>query len=140
MHRGLYQFIRMPFGWRNGPPVFQHVMQELLAPYLWLFTLVYIDDIVVYSLDFESHLKHIDEVLGAIATANITLSLPKCHLAYQSLLLLGQKVTRLGLLTHQEKVRTLLELAAPQSHKALWTFLGMAVYFSSFIPYYTLLA
>ena len=55
----------MPFGWRNGPPVFQHVMQEILAPYLWLFALVYIDNVVVYSPDFESHLKHVDEVLGA---------------------------------------------------------------------------
>ena len=79
-------------------------MQEILAPYLWIFALVYIDNIVVYSSDFESHLKHIDRVLGAITTTNITLSLPKCHLAYQSLLLLGQKVTRLGLSTHQEKV------------------------------------
>ena len=79
-------------------------MQEILAPYLWLFPLVYIDDVVVYSPDFESHLKHVDEALGAIATANITLSPPKCHLAYQSILLLGQKVTRLGFLTHQEKV------------------------------------
>ena len=86
------------------------------------------------------NLKHVDEVLGAIATANITLSPPKCHLAYQSILLLGQMVTRLGLSTHQEKVRALLELATPQSRKALQTFLGMAVYFSSFIPYYALLA
>ena len=49
MHCGLHQFKRMPFGWRNGPPEFQRVMQEILAPYLWIFTLVYIDDIVVYS-------------------------------------------------------------------------------------------
>ena len=33
-HRGLHQFKRMPFGWRNGPPEFQRVMQEVLAPYL----------------------------------------------------------------------------------------------------------
>ena len=40
----------MPFGWRNGPPVFQRAMQEILSPFLWVFTLVYIDDIVLEIL------------------------------------------------------------------------------------------
>ena len=48
-HCGLHHFKHMPFGWRNKPPEFQQAMQEILSPYLWVFTLVYIDDIVVYS-------------------------------------------------------------------------------------------
>ena len=39
-HRGLFQFKRMPFGLRNGPSIFQRVMQGILAPYLWIFCLV----------------------------------------------------------------------------------------------------
>ena len=45
-HRGLHHFKRMPFGWRNRPPEFQRAMQEILSPYLWIFTLVYIDDVI----------------------------------------------------------------------------------------------
>jgi hypothetical protein len=48
-HRGLFQFKRMPFGLRNGPSIFQRIMQGILTPYLWIFCLVYIDDIVIYS-------------------------------------------------------------------------------------------
>ena len=44
-HRGLYQFKRMPFGYRNGPAIFQRVMQGVLAPFLWIFALVYIDNV-----------------------------------------------------------------------------------------------
>jgi hypothetical protein len=33
-HWGLAQFRRMPFGLRNGPPIFQRMMQGVLAPYL----------------------------------------------------------------------------------------------------------
>ena len=139
-HRGLYQFKRMPFGYRNGPSVFQRVMQGILAPFLWIFALVYIDDIVVYSTTFEDHLIHLDRVLKAIADANITLSPPKCHLAYQSLLLLGQKVTRLGLSTHKEKVDAILQLREPQNVQQLQQFLGMMVYFSSYIPFYAWIA
>ena len=78
-HRGLYQFKRMPFSYWNGPSVFQRVMQGVLAPFLWIFALVYIDDIVIFSMTFEDHIRHLDQVLQAIAKANITLSPSKCH-------------------------------------------------------------
>jgi hypothetical protein len=135
-HRGLAQFLRMPFGLRNGPSIFQRVMQGILAPYLWLFCLVYIDDIVVYLRSYEDHIEHLDKVLVAIEKGGITLSPTKCHLFYSSILLLGHKVSRLGLLTHYEKVKAILELERPRKLSQLQTFLGMAVYFSTFIPYY----
>jgi hypothetical protein len=67
-----------------------------------IFALVYIDDIVIFSITFEDHLKHLDQVFAAIAESGITLSPKKCNLGYQSLLLLGQKVSGLGLSTHKE--------------------------------------
>ncbi|GLB45784.1 putative K02A2.6-like [Lyophyllum shimeji] len=121
-HLGLFQFRRMPFGLRNGPSIFQRIMQGMLAPFLWLFTLVYIDDIVIFS----SH--------------GITLSPPKCSVGYASILLLGQKVSRLGLSTYQEKVRAIVDLARPRSISDLQKFLGMVVYFSSYIPFYSFIA
>ena len=135
-HRGLFQFRRMPFGLRNGPSIFQRVMQGILAPYLWIFCLVYIDDIVIYSKSYEEHITHLDKVLAAIERAGITLSPTKCHLFYGSILLLGHKVSRLGLSTHEEKVRAIMELERPKKLSDLQTFLGMVVYFSAFIPYY----
>ena len=135
-HRGLFQFKRMPFGLRNGPSIFQRVMQGILSPYLWLFCLVYIDDIVIYSKSYEEHIRHLDLVLGAIENAGITLSPSKCHLFYGSILLLGHKVSRLGLSTHLEKVNAILALNRPKKLSQLQTFLGMVVYFSAFIPYY----
>ena len=135
-HRGLFQFKRLPFGLRNGPSIFQRVMQSILAPYLWLFCLVYIDDIIIYSKSYEEHLSHLDQVLAAIEKARITLSPKKCHLFYGSILLLGHKVSRLGLSTHAEKVRAIMELERPKKLSQLQAFLGMVVYFSAFIPYY----
>ena len=135
-HRGLFQFKRLPFGLQNGPSIFQRVMQGILAPYLWIFCLVYIDDIVIYSKSYEEHLSHLDQVLAAIEKAGITLSPKKCHLFYGSILLLGHKVSRLGLSTHAEKVKAIMELERPKKLSQLQAFLGMVVYFSAFIPYY----
>ena len=135
-HRGLFQFRRMPFGLRNGPAIFQRVMQNILAPYLWLFCLVYIDDIVVYSKSYEEHIDHLDKVLEAVERSGITLSPNKCHLFYGSILLLGHKVSRLGLSTHLEKVKAIIDLESPKKLSQLQAFLGMVVYFSAFIPFY----
>ena len=135
-HKGLYQFKRMPFGYRNGPAVFQRVMQGILALFLWIFALVYIDDIVIFSKSFKDHLVHVNLVLKAIGDAKITLSPGKCHFGYQSLMLLGQKVLRLGLSTHKEKVDAILQLDNPKNVHDLQIFLGMMVYFSSYIPFY----
>ena len=135
-HRGLFQFKRLPFGLRNGPSIFQRVMQGILAPYLWIFCLVYIDDIVIYSKSYEEHIDHLDKVLEAIEKAGLTLSPKKCHLFYGSILLLGHKVSRLGLSTHTEKVKAIMELEHPRKLSQLQAFLGMVVYFSAFIPYY----
>ncbi len=121
-HRGLFHFTRMPFGLRNGPSVFQRVTQSVLAPYLWLFTLVYIDDIVVFSLTFKDHIHHLDLVFKAIEKSGLTLSPAKCFLGYQSLLLLGQKVSRLGLSTHKEKTDAIVALKEPNTINELQTF------------------
>ena len=69
----------MPFGYKNGPSIFQRIMQNVLAPFLWIFVLVYIDDIVIFSLTLEDHISHLDQVFKAIEGSRVTLSVTKCH-------------------------------------------------------------
>nr|GAT44896.1 protease [Mycena chlorophos] len=107
-----------------------------VMPFLWLFALVYIDDIVIFSKSWEEHLVHLDQVLGAIAKSGITLEPKKCFIGYSSILLLGQKVSRLGLSTHHEKVAAIQELERPKSVHDLQKLMGMVNYFSTYIPYY----
>ena len=91
--------------------------------------LVYIDDIVVYSKTLEDHLTHLDEVLKVIIKANITLSPPKCHIGYPSLILLGQRVSRLGISTHEERVDAIQAVLPPVKVASLQSFLGMFITF-----------
>ena len=82
---------------------------------------------MVYSKSYEEHIDHLDLVLQAIEQAGITLSPNKCHLFYGSILLLGHKVSRLGLSTHLEKVGAILDLERPKKLSQLQTFLSMVV-------------
>ena len=47
--RGLFEFEVMPFGLTNAPATFQRLMDQVFSDLLFLFILVYIDDIMVHS-------------------------------------------------------------------------------------------
>lgn len=42
--------------------------------------LVYLDDVIVYSPDFESHLQHLEKVFQAMEKYGLKLQPDKCHL------------------------------------------------------------
>ena len=89
----LYQFSVMPFGLKNAPATFQRLMvHEVLAGYVHVFVKVYLDDIIIYSTDFSSHLKHIRLVLERLRLHNLHLSPSKCKVATDNLEYLGHRI------------------------------------------------
>ena len=62
----------MLFGYKNSPSIFQCIMKNTLAPFLWIFALVYIDDIIIFSLTLENHISHLDQVFQAIEKSGVT--------------------------------------------------------------------
>ncbi|CAJ0933573.1 unnamed protein product [Ranitomeya imitator] len=57
MPEGHFEYLVMPFGLSNAPSVFQSFMHDIFREYLDKFLIVYLDDILVFSDDWESHVK-----------------------------------------------------------------------------------
>ncbi|CAF3952955.1 unnamed protein product [Adineta steineri] len=74
---GLYEWNVLAQGLRNSPPSFQRVMGDILQP-CRQFSLVYLDDIVVFSRSFGEHLDHLQQLLSILSEYNFQLNPPKC--------------------------------------------------------------
>ena len=53
--QGHFKFNVMPFGLTNAPATFQHLMECALAGLTPEECLIYLDDVIVYSLTFDDH-------------------------------------------------------------------------------------
>ena len=60
---GVYEFLGMPFGLCNAPATFQQLMQECLGELNLTYTLIYLDDVIVFSRTPEKHLVRLRAVL-----------------------------------------------------------------------------
>ena len=61
---GLYEFLQMPFGLTNAGQTFQRLMDRFGAGMDFVF--VYLDDILIASVDEATHLHHIRSVLSRL--------------------------------------------------------------------------
>jgi len=93
-HQGLFEFLVMPFGLTNAPATFQAMMNDILLPYLRRFVLVFFDDILIYSLSWSEHLRHVRTVLRTLQDHQLFLKKSKCEFGRPSVAYLGHVTSR----------------------------------------------
>jgi putative transposase len=89
---GTYQFRVLPFGLTNAPAAFCRAMTDCLKDLLWICALVFVDDIIIFSADFESHLRDVALVLDRLRNAGFLLRTEKCCFFEPTVDYLGHRI------------------------------------------------
>lgn len=138
--KGLFQFRVMAMGLCNGVATFQRLMEYVLAGLNWRTCLIYIDDIIVFSDSYESHLERLAEVLSRIAKEGLKISPKKCCFFQKRVSFLGHTVSADGVATDPDKIDSVKSWPSPKSLKDVRSFLGTCSYYRKFIRNFAVIA
>ena len=130
---GKFAFKRMPFGLKNAPAAFQRCMLNALS-HLPGCSAAYIDDVIIFSPNWKTHIDHIRPVLDALRVAGLTANPLKCVRGAHSLEYLGHHVGMGKVRVPEVRVRAMKDYVRPTSQKGLRAFLGMDGYYRRFMP------
>ena len=130
---GLFHYRVLPFGIHGAPATFQRLMDHVLRPHQE-YAAAYIDDIVVHSPDWQTHVAQVSAVLGALGEAGLTANPVKCHLGMEEANYLGHTVGRGRVKPQGDKIASIQTWPRPTTKKQVRTFLGLVGYYCQFIP------
>jgi hypothetical protein len=136
---GLFQFNVLPMGLKNSPPTFQKVMTNTLKS-CRSFSLVYLDDIIVFSRSFPEHLYHLEQVLQALRDKSLILNPSKCKLVYQQIDYLGHIISENHVQPSTEKIAAILQIKEPTTLSQANHFLGALSWYRKFLPNFSSIA
>ncbi len=92
----------------------------------------YLDDLVIYSVDWPEHVRLLRIVFERLAKANLTLNLAKCDFGQATVTYLGKEVGQGQVRPVEAKIIAISEFSVPTTRRELRRFLGMAGYYRSF--------
>ena len=124
----------MQFGLTCAPRVFQRLVDLVLCGLTYETCLVYLDDIIVFSADFDSHVERLEEIFRRLRVANLKLHINKCSMFQQRVHFLGHVLTESGIEVQPEKISVVQQWPVPRSLTELRSFVGLCSYYRRFIP------
>ncbi|GJV26690.1 gypsy/ty3 retroelement polyprotein [Tanacetum coccineum] len=135
-HEGHYEFLVMPFGLTNAPSTFQDQMNEIFRTFLRKFTLVFFDDILIYSRCLDDHVTHLTEVLTIVRYHNLFAKLGKWVFGTSHVEYLGHVIFADEVATDPAKIKAMENWPQPKNIKQLRGFLRLTMYYLRFIKDY----
>ena len=131
-HGAKYEFNRCPFGLSQAPAYFQRLIHEVLKGITFAFG--YLDDILIFSPDNKTHLKHLEIVFQRLREADLKLKASKCNFFKKHIQYLGHLVSGEGIEPLPEKLEAVRKMPPPTTPKEVRQFLGLVGYYRKFVP------
>jgi len=130
---GQFEYLVMPMGLCNAPATFQSLMNRIFYDCVDVFMVVYMDDLLVFSKDEESHVRHLETVLSRLQENKLYVSPKKCDFMKTEIDFLGMVVGKEGIRVNPKKVEVLRTWPKPKTLTEVRSFMGLLQFFRRFI-------
>lgn len=135
---GHYEYLIMPSGLTNAPAVFQALVNEVLCDFLNL--VAYLDDILIFSTDLDSHRRHVCQVLKRLLQHHLYINAEEFEFLASKVTFLGFIICKGSISMDTEKVTAFRNWPTPSTHEQLQQFLGSANFHRKFIKNFSSVA
>ena len=131
-HKGLFRYRRLPYGVSSSGPLFQMVMEKILAGINN--TCVYLDDILLMANSEQEMARVLETVLKRLAQYGVKVNSAKSEFFKTSLVFLGHFIDPNGIHPKRELTDAIIEAPRPQNITQLRSYLGLINYYGKFLP------
>ena len=107
-------------------------MNRVFRPYLDQFVMVFVDDVLVYSPDVETHQTHLKIVLETLRQHQLYATLSKCVFWLSEVMIVGHIISGEGIKVDPAKVEAVNSRVTPKNVSEIRNFLGLAGYYQGF--------
>ena len=115
--QGLFCYKVMPFGFKNVRETYQRLVNHMFRPQIRRNVKVYVDDMLVKSLDKGKHLDDLQETFDTLRQYKMKLNLSKCAFGVSSGKFLRFMVSQKGIEANLDKIQAILNMEPPRNIK-----------------------
>jgi hypothetical protein len=132
-HIGLFEWIVMTFGLKNAGATYQRAMNYIFHELISKIVKIYIDDVVIKSLNHDSHLEDVKRTLECTRKHGLKMNPNKCAFGVSGGEFLGFLVHEGGIEVGKNSMKAINEVAPPTNLKGLQSLLGKINFVRRFI-------
>lgn len=131
-----YHFNSSPFGLIGSPYTWLRAIHTILNDIMGKGVLVYMDDIIVFSVNLEDHMNILRAVLQRLIRHNIKLKVNKSEFLKGEVAYLGHILSKDGVKADHRKIDCMKQFPQPTSVTETQRFLGMTNYYRRYVDQY----
>ena len=132
---GTYRYVKMAMGLKTASATCQRLVDRVLKG-AHRYACSLIDDILIYSMDFDTHLAHLTDVLNRLRAAGLTANESKCKFSTNKMSVFGHVVHDGHIYPDEDKTATIAAWPIPQTKSQLRSFIGITNYFRAYVERY----